>query len=395
MKPQITALLIDSDDNCRSQVAETLKALQGEVRLINASDLQGGMKLLQGNHLDIIILEVKDLQRGCGEIQFLHSRAPQSAVFVSCSERSPDWILPLIRAGASEYLTRPVFASELLDAVSKIAKQKLAKGGSSGHRGEVVSLYNPSGGMGTTTIAVNLAATLAAQGQSVALVDLNLVSPDVSAFLDLAPRYTLASILAKAGQVDASIIKSIMASHPCGLQVLDGLAHPAEAARIQPEFLQEVIPVLRTLFDYTVIDTGGQLFGCNLATFQLSDRVLYAMVLNLPALKNAKRYLTALDAEGVGLDKVKLVVNRHFPKDDIKLPDAEKVLGTKAYHTLPNTYSDVRNSVLKGAPLVQCNPKSPFSKAIEQLARQLGQARHGAGLPAPQERPTWHSWITQ
>jgi pilus assembly protein CpaE len=102
-----------------------------------------------------------------------------------------------------------------------------------------------------------------------------------------------------------------------------------------------------------------------------SDRILFVTLLNLPALKNAKRYLAAMNDEGLGSNKVKLIINRHISKDDIKVADAEKVLNTKAYMTVPNAYFDVKTSINKGVPLVTCCPQSPVTKAMKNLARQL------------------------
>lgn len=372
MMQQITAFLIDSDATSTAQINKVLRSIEGNVRVVGtARNLQEGMQAIQASNPRIVILEVQELEKGIREMESLLSRCPQSAAFVSSAAMSPEWILKLIRAGASEYLTRPVSPPELIDAVKKVAKAQSTTRGPAGKGGEVFSVYHPAGGVGTTSIAVNLAATLAAQGHSTVLVDLNLSSGDVSAFLDLTPRYTLASVIPKAGSIDASFLKSIVAPHRSGVQVLDGPDHLGEASRIAPELLQEVIAVLRTVFDYTVIDTGGELFGCNLATFEMSDRILFPTVLSVPGLRTARRYLGALAGEGLGPGRVKLVVNRHMVRDDIRIADAEKVLGTRVYHTIPNNYADLRISINKGVPLALYLPKSPFSKSMDQLARQL------------------------
>ncbi|UFS70010.1 AAA family ATPase [Geomonas sp. RF6] len=372
MNQQLSTVVIDSDARSRNLIVESLKTLEGAVRLVAAAgDLQEGLKGVPPAIPHIIIMEVKDLESGAKEIEFILSRSPQAAVFVSCVEKSTEWILGLIRAGAREYLPRPVSPLELMAAVKKVARLQAVKSGGQAKRGEVISVYNPSGGTGTTTIAVNLAAVLAAQGNSTALVDLNLSSGDISAFLDLSPRYTLASMLPKKGQIDSTFVKSIMTPHSCGVQILDSPFDLGEASQVQPELVKEVLAVLRTIFKYIVIDCGGPLFGCNLAAFESSDEVLFTTVLNLPALRNAKRYLAALDSEGFGADKVKVVINRNNPRDDIRVADAEKVLGRKVYQTLPNCYADVKSSILQGVPLVLCNPKSQLAKALEQFARQL------------------------
>ncbi|MCM0083897.1 AAA family ATPase [Geomonas sp. Red32] len=383
MKPHMTAVLIDSDPGSASRIAEALKGFEGGVQLLGvAGSLQEGMPVILADAPHIIILEVNDVERGSREIESLLSRSPSSTIFVTCRESSPAWILRLIRAGAGEYLTAPVSAGELVDAVRKVARQHALKSDQAGKRGEVISVYNPSGGVGTTTIAVNLAATLAGRGHHTALVDLNLFSGDVGAFLDLAPPYTLASVIPKMGEVDISFLRSIVVPHPSGVQVLDGPAELAEANRIRPELILEVLALLRGVFDFIILDTGGQPFGCNLAAFDQSDQVLFATLLNLPALRNAKRYLETLAGEGFGPERVSVVMNRQTSGDDIKLSDAEKVLRTGIRHLLPNCYAEARNSINKGVPLVQLYPKSPFTRAMDQLVGRLHPESGPSGRPA-------------
>ncbi|HEY3308137.1 MAG TPA: AAA family ATPase [Desulfuromonadaceae bacterium] len=380
MLPQASLVLIDSDSRARNDAMAILKPLQGHVNVLAAvPDLQEGMKVIQSGKPQIVILGVKEIEQGVKDTAFLLARFPQTSLFVTASDKNPDWILRLVRAGAGEYLTRPVVAQELVEAIQKVARLHAQRSGQNCEKGSAIAVYNPSAGMGTTTIAVNLAATLAKQGKQVAVVDLNLFSGDVGAFLDLTPRYTLSSITAKKGQIDASLLKSIVVQHDSGIHVLSAPRDLLEADRIAPELLQEVLAVLRTIFDYTIIDSGGPLFGCNLATFDCSDRVLFTTLLNLPALNNAKRYFMAMDREGLGTDRVKLVVSRHNPKDDIKVGDAEKILNTKIYQTVPNAYADASSSINKGVPLVSCYPRSPVTKAVEDLARQLIQEEKTTG----------------
>lgn len=386
MMTLISLVLIDSDAKARNEAMAILKSFGDHIEILAATaDFQEGMKIIQNAKPQIVILEVKEIEQGVKETALLVSKFPYATVFVTAVDKNPDWILRLVRAGAGEYLTRPVVAQELAEAIQKVGRLHASRSVQNIKKGTAISVYNPSGGMGTTTIAVNLAATLAARGEKVALIDLNLFSGDVAAFLDLAPRYNLANVTAKTGQIDASFLRSVIVPHSSGVHILNGPVDLGDADRILPEQLHEVIGILQTLFTYTIIDTGGQLYGCNQATFACSDRILFTTLLNLPALKNAKRYLAALDDEGFGDNKVKLVVNRHIPKDDIKVVDAEKVLNTKVYLTVPNAYADAKTSINKGEPLVSCFPRSPVTKAMDDLASQLIQETAAKGNAALQE----------
>jgi len=93
--------------------------------------------------------------------------------------------------------------------------------------------------------------------------------------------------------------------------------------------------------------------------------------MNLPGLKNTKRYIASMEKKGFQKDKVKLVVNRYIPRADISIDDAEKVLDWKVFHTIPNEYMDVVESINKGVPLVKLYPRSAVSKSIVQLSDLL------------------------
>ena len=363
---------MESDNGAKNDIAAVLKSFDGTVGKITATaNFQEGIKFIQPGEAHIVFLEVKDVEQGVKETTFLVSRFPQTTVIVTATEKNPDWILRLVRAGAGEYLTKPIIAAELMAAILKVTRLHLQNSEQYATKGTVISVYNPIGGMGTTTIAVNLAAALAASGKNTVLVDLNLCSGDVTTFLDLAPRYTLSSVTAKLGHVDASFMRSVIVQHSSGVHVLCAPVELGEADKILPEQLREVITVLQSIFAYTIIDTGGQFFGRNQVTFQSSNKILFVTLLNLPALKNAKRYLATMGYEGFGADKVKLIVNRYSSKDEIRIAEAEKVLNTKAYATVPNVFIDVKTAINKGVPLAVSSPRSLVAKAIEELAGKL------------------------
>ena len=241
--------------------------------------------------------------------------------------------------------------------------------------GKIISVYYPTGGMGTTTVAVNLAASLALEGTKVALVDLNLFSGDISTFLDVNPTYTLSSVTSNIDRLDANFLMSVMTRHSSGPFVLTEPVEVDDAISITPEQVQRILKFLKGVFNYVVVDCGGQLAGCNMAVFESSDLILFTTALSLPALKNTKRYLTALERKGFHRDRVKLVVNRFLQKADIQIKDAEKVLGVTVFQIIPNDYMEVVTSINKGIPVVTMSPRSAVSKAIMNLAELVKQSK--------------------
>ena len=155
-----------------------LNSLGGQVNILAATaDLPLALKSIQGATPQVVILQVREVEQGVREVGHLVSTFPHATVFVTAAEKNPDWIIRLVRAGAGEYLTRPVVGQELAEALQKVARMHVLKTVQNAETGSVITVYNPSAGMGTTTVAVNLAATLASKGKQVALVDLNLLHP--------------------------------------------------------------------------------------------------------------------------------------------------------------------------------------------------------------------------
>lgn len=370
MPPHISIVIIDSESVSRTAMESVIKPFAESARVMaSVPDFVEGLKAIQTFNPTVVILEVKEIDKGVEEVNYILSRFPRTTVFVTCAEKSSDWILRLMRAGAVEYLLRPVEPNDLSEALRKVGRLWISKPAAPPvNEGMVIAVYNPIGGMGTTTIAVNLAASLAEENEKVALVDLNLFSGDVTSFLDFNPTYTLSSVTTNITRLDASFLMSVMSRHSSGIYVLSEPLEVDEASDITCEQIRRVLVLLKSVFTYVVIDTGGYLAGCNMTVFENSNYIIFNTVLSLPALKNAKRYLSALEKKGLHRGKLKLVVNRYLSRADIKVEDAERVLGHKVVLTIPNEYADVIASINKGVPLVKLIPRSPVSRSFFKLA---------------------------
>lgn len=370
MPPTLTIVIIDPDRESRKAIESIIAPYSDKIVIKGSVDsLRDGLHIIQTTHPIVTILAVNDLEQGISDMKSIFSTAPQNTVFVTTAEKNPDWILKLIHAGAQEYLLKPLEQHELLEGLQKAGRLYIDRNPQKPvTSGKVVSVYNPIGGMGTTTIAVNLAAALAQKSQKVALVDLNFFSGDAAIFLDLNPKYTLTSLTANVSRLDDNFLMSVMARHDSGVYLLSDPLDVDEAVGITPEQIERIIVFLKGIFEYVIIDTSGPLHGINQTTFEASTRIIYNTILSLPALKNAQRYMMALQTHGSERNKIMILVNRYLSRSDIKIADAEKILGQKIFMTIPNEYSDVNDSINKGKPLVNLYPRSPVSKAIMNIA---------------------------
>lgn len=372
MTSQFSIAIIDQDKESRESMVSSLKTYSDSITLAGSIDhLTHDASTTRKGAPNVVFLGVDEVERGIKDIQRITAQYPRASVIACSSEKNVEWFLALMRAGAVEYLLRPIAQDELKQSLQKVSRLLFAHAGEEQPQGEIIAVYNPIGGMGTTTVAVNLAAALADEGAKVALVDLNLEAGDVNTFLNVNPTYTLSSVTSNVERMDANFLMGVMTRHASGPYILTEPVEVDEAVSITAEQVQRVMELLRRIFRYVVVDCVGQLAGCNMSIFQSSNLILFTTTLSLPALKNTKRYLGALQNKGLGSDRVKLVINRYLPKSDIQLKDAEKVLAMPVFQAIPNEYADVVDSINKGMPVVKLLPKSPVSRAIQGLAERV------------------------
>jgi pilus assembly protein CpaE len=362
-------VIIDSDKPSRDLIAFILRPFADTIRIEGSvGDFGEGLQIIQKVSPNIVLLEVSNLERGIEEIQYLHANYSQLSVIVTSCEKNPEWILKLMRTGAVEYLLRPVAQDDLMQALTKLGRFWFVQPEEQKQAGKIISVYYPTGGVGVTSVAVNLAAELASNSVKVALVDLNLFAGDISTFLDVNPSYTLSSVTNNIARLDASFLMGVMTRHASGPYVLTEPTELDEAINITPEQVNRLLQFLKGIFDYVIVDCGGQLCGCTMAIMENSSLIFFTTVLSLPTIKTSKRYLTAMERKGIRKDRLKLLVNRHIPKADIQIKDAERVLGYPVFLALPNDYENIIASINKGMPVVKLLPRAAVSKAFAQLA---------------------------
>jgi len=374
MPAQFSIVIIDPDRSSREAIIATLTPYSESITLAGSVDnFTEGALAIQKHAPNVVFLGVDDIKKGVKDVQCITLLYPRVSVIACSSEKSSEWILSLMHAGAVEYLLRPIAQEELKQSLQKVGRFLFGSPTEAATVGKIIAVYNPIGGMGTTTVAVNLAAALSDEGTKVALVDLNLEAGDVSTFLNVNPTYTLSSVTTNVERLDANFLMSVMTRHASGPFLLTEPLEVDEAVSITPEQVQRILEQLRGIFDYVIVDCVGQLAGCNISIFNSANLILFTTTLSLPALKNTKRYLSAMDDKGFGRDRVKLVINRYLPKSDIQVKDAEKVLGVSVYQAIPNEYASVVDSINKGMPVVKLFPRAPISKSLQGLADLVKQ----------------------
>lgn len=307
-------------------------------------------------------------------------------VFVTAGQADQGLLLRIFRSGAAEFFPQPIAPKEVGRALLKLRDKTLRISGKPTVRhGRILHLLGCKGGVGTTTIAVNLAAVLAqtSRDPSVCLIDMNMAFGEIPLFLDLKPAYTWGEILKNMERLDATYLMNIIARHPSGVHLLAAPnainGYVADAG----EKFGSMIGFVQKMFDHVVIDTGQAVNDTTRRVFDMADDALLVSILTFPALANTSRMLKSLNSHGSGGgERARILVNRYLKKSEISLEDAEKSLSSKIYWTLPNDYRSTMSAINQGRPLMDIAPRAPLTRNIYDLAARL----YGTEKPAGKTR---------
>jgi pilus assembly protein CpaE len=312
-------------------------------------------------------------------------------------------ILPqAMAAGAQRYLTYPFTATALHEAIITVhesLKQLVASAhpiipeGAAGapaaepkKDGQVIAFFSPKGGVGTTTLAVNLACALARLGRRVALVDANISFGNVSVLLDLVNASTMLALAGDPERIREDSVDDLLVPHDSGVRVLLAPAKPDEAERIEDEHLRRIVTALRLRYEYVVVDTWASYDARVLAVLECADRVLVPTTPDLQAVKNLTAFLRVADLLHLS-DKLSLVMMRVDSVNDAYLRHIQEFLDRPITWNVVSDGKRVIKSVVAGTPFVLKEPTARISRDVQRIARDMdGQA---AVKPVPKRPTPW------
>jgi pilus assembly protein CpaE len=233
--------------------------------------------------------------------------------------------------------------------------------------GQLVTVFSAKGGCGKTTVATNLAATLAQGGsRRVCLVDLDLSFGDVAIAMQLFPVRTIADAVGLS-RLDETAVRSLLTVHSPGLDTLVAPVEPGSAENVPAQLVSELLTVLKTMFDVVVVDTPPAFTDHVLAAFDVSEHLVLLATLDIPALKNLKLTLETLDMLGYARDRWHVLLNRSDSKVGLSVHDVEKTLKTSIACELPSSRA-VPASINRGVPIALDEPGHPVSQALRKFA---------------------------
>ncbi|MDE3041034.1 MAG: P-loop NTPase, partial [Nitrospirota bacterium] len=306
--------------------------------------------------VDMLLLELDELrpQQTFGHIRELLSASPDLEVFLTASRTDPQILLEAFRLGVKEFLPQPLTRQEVEPALARFEERFNGRvSGAEMQSGRVVSVIGARGGVGTSTVATNLATSVqqASQRESAALVDLDLHGGDLGLFLDLHASQGLKHLSKDISRLDETIIRSSLAQHSSGLHLLTSGYEGFDEVAPTTGSTMRVIGLLRSMHRHVFVDCGHVLESAVKEALDCSDQIIVVTTLSLPTIRRTKRLLEALGAWQYQAGKVLVVVNRYVNDQKELLSETEDMLGLRMAGLIPNDYPTASEALDHGKPL--------------------------------------------
>jgi len=377
-------LVVDDDPNVQRLLSYTLK--QEGYEVVVASDGEAGFRLWGAEDPALILLDVMlpklDGYQVAAKIRAEESDAHVPIIMLT-AEAEVEQKIRGLRAGADDYLVKPFHPAELLARIKSLLARFAPRDLMVGRPplGRVLAFYGAKGGVGTTTIAINVAIALQRElGRRVCLVDANLQFGDHRVFMDLGlDRKSIVDVVS-APSIDADLLRGVLVEHDSKIDLLLAPPTPEMAELVTKEHLTQIIDVLRGVYDYVVVDVDKRLDDMNLGVFDAAEHVFVVLTADLSCLKNVRLVLETLGHIGFESDRVKLVLNRSNAFTGINAKTAEGALRHPIDLQVLNEYRGAISALNSGAPVMFTKADSPLGRSFHDLARAID--RGGAGSPA-------------
>ncbi|QDV14743.1 Septum site-determining protein MinD [Rosistilla oblonga] len=366
--------VVDPNDKTREDLKAMLLGLDVVWLEAECSRYEFFPDVVTQTHPDIGVVSLdSDPERGIELLNTIRSTTPDCALLVVSSSTSGQLILQSMRAGAKEFLTLPLSGGDLSAALHRIGEQKFGASDSRNRNCEVIVVAGATGGVGATSVAVNMGCMLASrEGNSVALMDLDLAVGDADVFLDSIPDYTLADVTQNIARLDFTLLKRSLTKHSSGLYLLPRPVELQDMSIINGDSIEKVITLLKASFTHLVIDLSKTYSEVDMAAMQMAAKIILVTQLDVPCLRNVVRLLLSFEQYEGLKEKVHVVVNRAgLESGPISIRKARETIGCDIYAQLPNDYRtmvEVRNN---GVPLFEQDPKAAITLAMLGLVERL------------------------
>ena len=391
----LKVVVIDSDTGSWTALRRTV--IEGHATAVAEYETVSEAFLTIASHRpDLAVVEVTDDAAAtdvatASAIERLTRTLPETSIVAIGPIHSAEFVIQVMRAGAVEYLRRPIEAKDLSAALAKVGRTR--RGITPEVRScHTTAVFSPTGGVGVTTLAITLAMVLAEKStRRVLLLELDTRPSDVMTFLDISPPYSVADAIRNIDRMDESYIQGVVVKYDNGLSVLTA-PHGVEPGPFEGERVQMMLEILRAHFDHIVIDCRHDYDTGTLAALDAAETLLLLSAPNVGSIRSAAAALSAFRQTGIDASKVKAVISRERTGVHVDAKHVKQTVGLPLFWATPNDYASTVSAINNGRPLTAAAPRSKLMVSVRGLAEKLaamGKPSASKSKPSLLRRLSW------
>ena len=382
---KIKVLVIPGMDPVGDWMADVIKLEQDMACLGLVRDLAQALDTVDRLAPEVILVDIGSgiLQR-TEILSRLAAPASGAAVIVVAMLGEVDMVRQAMLHGAQGFLLKPFSEAELLSSVrqayelvlqrrAEMPKKGITEQAESIRRAEVIAVFSPKGGVGCTTVAINLAVALnTLTGKPTTLLDSDLRFGDVDTALNISSASNVGALVSQLDEMDNQLLARSLITHKSGIRVVVAPPHLDMADAIRPEDIRKLISRLSELDEgYVVIDAWSSLDDCTLSILDKCQQLVVITTPQVTAMRDVHRFLEVLNLLDYGRDATRLVLNHCYHRSDVNVKELERALGVSIVQEIEYAPNQVTASLNRGVPLVQEYGDSPAARSIMRLAQYL------------------------
>ncbi len=391
----IKVLIVDDIAETRENIRKLLQ-FEADIDVVGAARTgEEALHMATETQPDVVLMDINmpDMD-GITATEELLQDVPFAQVVMLSVQSDADYMRRAMLAGARDFIAKPPSGDELISTIrlvserareqrEKMARPAISRAGGTGGlaapagpqpEGKLIAVYSAKGGVGTTTIATNLAIGLHTEETPTVLVDTSLQFGDVAVFLNLQVKNSIVDLAARAEEIDPEIVEEVLIRHESGLRVLAAPPRPEMADEIQAEQVRRVLGYLRLEFPYVVVDTGSEMDDVALAVLDAADLLVVVATPEIPAIKNSRLTFDLLSALEFPRERVFFLVNKSDRKAGITPEAISENLKRPVDAEIGMDERSITTSINRGVPvLLEDKGRSPITKNLLEVLGTIKQ----------------------